>query len=148
MQGNEANNIGDATVNRKTPLCPIHQMLDDSGTLECEIGGNNCVACSLNERAELLALLAPFAAKDGSEDTLTVLRRLTDFYGTHQGEGRVVVSYPASAPTLHPAEVVSCAQAVLTALNVGDVEKDSPLHLKLREVMIAHRAQASKPVSV
>jgi hypothetical protein len=37
------------------------------------------------------------------------------------------------------AEVVHCAQAVLTALNVGDVQNDSPLHLKLREVMITYR---------
>lgn len=27
----------------------------------------------------------------------------------------------------------------LTALNVGDVQKDSALHLKLREVLIAYR---------
>ena len=32
------------------------------------------------------------------------------------------------------------AQAVLTGLNVGDVMSGSPLHLKLREVMIAYRA--------
>lgn len=37
-------------------------------------------------------------------------------------------------------EVVGWAQAVLTALNVGDVHKESPLHLKLREIMIAYRA--------
>jgi len=37
-------------------------------------------------------------------------------------------------------EVLHWAQAVLTALNVGDVQKDSKLHLKLREVMIAYRA--------
>lgn len=36
-------------------------------------------------------------------------------------------------------EVVSWAQAVLTALNVGDVKRGSPLHSKLREVMIAYR---------
>lgn len=35
--------------------------------------------------------------------------------------------------------VVGWAQAVLTALNVGDVKSGSPLHLKLREVMIAYR---------
>lgn len=37
-------------------------------------------------------------------------------------------------------EVLSCAQGVLTGLNVGDVQSGSPLHLKLREVMIAYRA--------
>ncbi len=36
-------------------------------------------------------------------------------------------------------EVAGWAQSVLTALNVGDVKSGSPLHLKLREVMIAYR---------
>lgn len=35
-------------------------------------------------------------------------------------------------------EITNCAQAVLTALNVGDVQSGSPLHLRLREVMIEH----------
>ena len=35
--------------------------------------------------------------------------------------------------------VVSCAQAVLTALNVGDLASGSLLHLHLRKVMIAYR---------
>ena len=35
--------------------------------------------------------------------------------------------------------VAGWAQAVLTALNTGDVQKDSSLHLKLREVMIEYR---------
>jgi hypothetical protein len=38
------------------------------------------------------------------------------------------------------AQVVVWAQCVLTALNVGDIKSGSPLHLKLREVMIAYRA--------
>ncbi len=42
------------------------------------------------------------------------------------------------------AEVVMWAQAVLTALNVGDVQGDSKLHLKLREVMVAFRARAAQ----
>jgi hypothetical protein len=79
----------------ETPLCPAHKRLDERGTLEMTIGGNNCVACSLNERKQLLDLLAPFAPKDASEDSLTVLRRLAEFYATHQGKNRVVVSYPA-----------------------------------------------------
>ncbi len=37
-------------------------------------------------------------------------------------------------------DALSWAQATLTALNVGDVKSGSPLHLKLREVMIAYRA--------
>jgi hypothetical protein len=36
-------------------------------------------------------------------------------------------------------DVLQIAQAVLTALNVGDVKSGSPLHLKLSEVMIAYR---------
>jgi hypothetical protein len=36
-------------------------------------------------------------------------------------------------------EVMHWAQATLTCLNVGDVKSGSPLHLKLREVMIAYR---------
>lgn len=36
-------------------------------------------------------------------------------------------------------EVLSWAQALLTALNVGDVQSGSLIHLKLREVMIAYR---------
>lgn len=40
-------------------------------------------------------------------------------------------------------EVAQCAQAVLTALNVGDVQSGSPLHLKLREVMIAYRERVA-----
>jgi hypothetical protein len=83
---------------KNTPLCPVHQRLEDSNRLQCEIGGNNCVACSLNERAELLRLLAPFAVQDRSEDSLTVMQRVIDFYNTHSGENRVVVSYPAPVP--------------------------------------------------
>lgn len=37
-------------------------------------------------------------------------------------------------------EVIGWAQAVLTALNVSNVQSGSKLHLKLREVMIAYRA--------
>ena len=37
--------------------------------------------------------------------------------------------------------VARWAQATLTALNTGDVKKNSHLHLKLREVMIAYREE-------
>jgi hypothetical protein len=37
-------------------------------------------------------------------------------------------------------EVYNWAQCTLTALNVSDVASGSPLHLKLREVLIAYRA--------
>lgn len=44
-------------------------------------------------------------------------------------------------------EVINWAQSVLTALNVGDVQSGSKLHLKLREVMIAYRDSTSEPAS-
>lgn len=37
------------------------------------------------------------------------------------------------------APVIQIAQAVLTGLNVGDVQSGSAIHKKLREVMIAYR---------
>lgn len=49
-----------------------------------------------------------------------------------------------SALTAHATavqEVIRWTQAVLTALNAGDVQKESLLHKKLREVMIAYRNQ-------
>lgn len=55
------------------PLCPVHKSLDERDDLVLEIG-NNCVACSLHERAELLTILEPFANPDGSQDSVTVLR--------------------------------------------------------------------------
>lgn len=85
-------------------LCPVHKRLDSAGTLECEVG-NDCVACSLNERGELLQIIAPFAAEGNTEDSVTVMRRVVDFYATHVGEGRVVASYPAattSSPAAQP----------------------------------------------
>lgn len=57
------------------PLCPVHQRLEDADKLELEIG-NDCVACSLNERAELLTMLEPFAPTDRTLDSVTVLRNL------------------------------------------------------------------------
>ena len=36
-------------------------------------------------------------------------------------------------------EVIHWAQAILTALNTGSIEQDSPIHRKLREVVIKHR---------
>lgn len=57
-------------------LCVVHQRLEDIGKLEVPINGLNCVACSLNERQELLDILVPFAATDGSETTVNVLREI------------------------------------------------------------------------
>lgn len=55
------------------PMCAVHAALDRKDTLVLEVG-NGCVACSLHERTALLNLLEPFAAEDGSQDSLTVLR--------------------------------------------------------------------------
>lgn len=52
------------------PLCPVHRQVDNAGHLEV-FYGNACVACSLNERAELLKLLEPFA--DGTRASTEVL---------------------------------------------------------------------------
>lgn len=83
------------------PLCPLHQSLEDRGKLEVAIGALGCMACSLNERVELLNILAPCA--DGTKDSTTVAREVVDFWLTHYGENRVVVSYPAKqVPTAVP----------------------------------------------
>ena len=78
----------------ENPLCPIHKRLDVIDQLQMPVG-NSCLACSLNERTELIELLAPFAADDGSDAPIDTLLRLVEFYETHNGPERVVVSYPA-----------------------------------------------------
>lgn len=50
---------------------------------------------------------------------------------------------PYSTVTEATQEVIGWAQAVLTALNGGSIAKDSLLHLKLREVVIAYRETIS-----
>lgn len=59
-------------LDEDTPLCPIHKSLESRDNLELEIG-NNCLACSLHERAALLRILEPLAKSDGSEDSVLVL---------------------------------------------------------------------------
>lgn len=59
-------------MDNETPLCPIHAKLDREDKLEVEYS-NRCVACSLNERTELLRILAPLAPEDQSKDSVTVL---------------------------------------------------------------------------
>jgi hypothetical protein len=65
------------------PLCPVHQRVEDLNQLEVPIGGLGCVACTLNERVELLQILAPCAPSDQSKGSVTVLREVVDFYQTH-----------------------------------------------------------------
>jgi len=83
------------------PLCPVHRSLDSRDALECKVQ-NNCVACSLNEREALLSILTPCTPAGGAEDSVTVLQRVVDFYLTHYGENRVVVSRPVSTEALSP----------------------------------------------
>lgn len=56
------------------PLCPLHQSLEDRAALEV-VYGNDCVACSLNERAELLQTLAPHVPLDGWVDSVGFLKK-------------------------------------------------------------------------
>ena len=63
------------------PLCPVHKRLEESDNLEVEIGGLNCVACSLNERSEMLKVLAPLAPPDHSLDSIGVLRSAIGYLG-------------------------------------------------------------------
>lgn len=53
------------------------------------------------------------------------------------------VTTAKTAKELALEDVASWAQAMLTALNVGDVKSESPLHLKLREVMINYRSKTA-----
>jgi len=50
-----------------------------------------------------------------------------------------------AATSAEAVKVIEWAQAVLTALNVGDVQRESLIHKKLREVMIAYRAVEPTP---
>lgn len=58
------------------PLCAGHRRLDEAGNLELRFG-NDCVACSLNERAELLELLSKVA--DNDVDSVTALAKMVQF---------------------------------------------------------------------
>jgi len=62
----------------RPPLCGLHKSLEQRGWLVVEVSANNCIACALNERKELLDLLAPVANPDGSEDSVAVLTRLRE----------------------------------------------------------------------
>jgi hypothetical protein len=77
----------------ETPLCPMHEHLESLGKLEVEIGGMNCLACTLHERVELLGLLAN--CEGVNSDSVIAMSEVVDFWFTHHGENRVVVSYPA-----------------------------------------------------
>lgn len=54
-------------------------------------------------------------------------------------EQQIERTYGAKAHVTELLNVMHWAQSVLTALNVGNVAKDSPLHKKLREVLIGYR---------
>jgi hypothetical protein len=59
------------------PMCPLHRRIEDKGDMDLEIG-NDCLACSLNERAELLATLAAGTAADGNIDSVSALTALVN----------------------------------------------------------------------
>lgn len=65
----------------ETPLCPVHKSLDERDDLELQIG-NNCVACSLIERSQILDVLEPLANPDGTQDSLTVLNNALESAAT------------------------------------------------------------------
>lgn len=54
-------------------------------------------------------------------------------------EQQIERTYEAKSHVTDLLNVMHWAQSVLTALNVGDLANGSPLHLKLREVMVAYR---------
>lgn len=62
---------------------------------------------------------------------------------------RSAISQPAAAYSAKQSEqeteLAGWLQAVLTALNVGAIASESPLHKKIREVMIAYRQQKAPP---
>lgn len=67
----------------ENPLCPLHQSLEDRDRLEVEYG-NRCVACSLNERIELLTLLVELEPAEGRTDSVGFLREVIDRFKEQQ----------------------------------------------------------------
>ena len=82
-------------------------------------------------QAITLAKDKPYTLGEIAEDTLTRQREFSEAKGYLQA---------LEDERKRVASVVQIAQGVLTALNVGNVASESPLHLKLRETMIAYRA--------
>lgn len=61
---------------QQMPLCAVHESLDKSDELVLHIG-NGCVACSLNERNELLEMLTPFADGDSVQSLFRLIEKHT-----------------------------------------------------------------------
>lgn len=57
------------------PLCHVHARLEDQGKLLLTYG-NRCVACSLNERQELLTVLESAVPENSSVDAVAFLSHL------------------------------------------------------------------------
>lgn len=57
------------------PLCHVHARMEDEGRLMLTYG-NRCVACSLNERQELLAVIDTAIPKGHTVDSVSFLRHL------------------------------------------------------------------------
>lgn len=114
---NEANAQGGTPA---APLCPVHRRLEDHNELTVEYG-NNCVACSLHERTQMLRLLAPFAPEDGSQDSLTVLRaviRAVDRpaappHDWAEKKAGLVVSTWMATPERHYADLIAAVRDVI-----------------------------------
>jgi hypothetical protein len=70
------------------PLCEGHARIDKRGMLVLEVG-NNCVACSLNERTELLVMLAPFIPEGGA-DSVATLQTVLSGYAAALEAGKAV----------------------------------------------------------
>lgn len=58
----------------------------------------------------------------------------------HPSKKPVAVNVARQFQAIAIKDVIQWAQATLSALNVGDVQSESPIHKKLRKVMIAYRA--------
>lgn len=64
----------DNSLSGEMPLCPVHRAIENRGEVEL-VYGNGCVACSLNERTELLEILAS-ALPPKDTDSVTFLRQV------------------------------------------------------------------------
>lgn len=74
MVGDRASSL--SPTQEQTPLCTVHADLDRADKLELHYG-NGCVACSLNERRELLDVLAS-ALPPPDSDAVTFLRGVVE----------------------------------------------------------------------
>lgn len=101
------------------PLCDVHARLDKEGALVLAVT-NNCVACALNERAELIDVLATVG--DPKLDSVSTLRE--------------VITRAASQPDAQLREALS---AVVETLNVCRQEWDGAGNGKCNVCEVGYR---------